>query len=193
MFWDGLSEDQWKGTSAAAAEFGLQLVGVELRDQPYDYEKALAQAPSENRNILIMAVSPTFYRDRQRLAEFALRKKVATMFGLREWVQAGGLISYGVNFPDIFRRAADYVDGIAAPFVDKFIAPASRKKMVAALCAEYIAAHCHGRASRPTACPIRWAGACHRQQATKVPMTDFPTRGQSKGLHGCSLHRSTSP
>jgi putative tryptophan/tyrosine transport system substrate-binding protein len=112
MFWDGLSEDQWKGTSAAAAEFGLQLVGVELRDQPYDYEKALAQAPSENRNILIMAVSPTFYRDRQRLAEFALRKKVATMFGLREWVQAGGLISYGVNFPDN-RRAADYVDGIA--------------------------------------------------------------------------------
>jgi ABC-type uncharacterized transport system substrate-binding protein len=113
MFWDAFSEDQWKATSTAAAEFGLQVAGVQLRDQPYDYEKALAEAPSEYRNVLIVTVSPPFYRDRQRLAEFALRKKVASMFGLREWVQAGGLISYGVHFPDVFRRAADYVDRIA--------------------------------------------------------------------------------
>jgi putative ABC transport system substrate-binding protein len=113
MFWDSFSEDQWKGTSAAAAEFGLQLAGIELHDQAYDYEKALAQAPSGHRDVLIIAVSPAFYRDRQRLAEFALRKKIASMFGLREWVQAGGLLSYGVSFPAIFRRAADYVDRIA--------------------------------------------------------------------------------
>jgi putative ABC transport system substrate-binding protein len=113
MFWDSFSEDQWKGTSAAAAEFGLQLAGVELRDQPYDYEKALAQAPSDHRDVVIIAVSPVFYRDRQRLSEFALRQKIASMFGLREWVQAGGLLSYGVSFPAIFRRAADYVDRIA--------------------------------------------------------------------------------
>jgi len=113
MFWDAFSEDQWNAANTAAAEFGLQLAGMQLRDQPYDYEKALAEAPSEYRNVLIVTVSPTFYRDRQRLAEFALRKKVASMFGLREWVQAGGLISYGVHFPDIFRRAAQYVDKIA--------------------------------------------------------------------------------
>ena len=41
MFWDSVSEDQWKATSSAAAGFGLQLAGVELREQPYDYEKAL--------------------------------------------------------------------------------------------------------------------------------------------------------
>jgi putative tryptophan/tyrosine transport system substrate-binding protein len=113
MFWDAFSEDQWKAASTAAAELGLQLASVQLRDQPYDYEKALAEAPSEYRSVLIVTVSPTFYRDRQRLAEFALRKKVASMFGLREWVEAGGLISYGVHFPDIFRRAADFVDRIA--------------------------------------------------------------------------------
>ena len=39
MFWDSSSEDQWKATSSAAAELGLRLAGVELREQPYDYEK----------------------------------------------------------------------------------------------------------------------------------------------------------
>jgi putative tryptophan/tyrosine transport system substrate-binding protein len=51
------------------------------------------------------------FRDRQRLAEFAVRHKVATVFGFREWVDAGGLLSYGVDFPAMFRRAA--VDIIA--------------------------------------------------------------------------------
>jgi putative ABC transport system substrate-binding protein len=53
------------------------------------------------------------YRDRQRAADFALRHKIASIFGLREWAEAGGLLSYGVNFPAIFRRAAEYVDRIA--------------------------------------------------------------------------------
>lgn len=47
-----------------------------------------------------------------RKSQFAVRHKVATVFGLREWVDAGGLFSYGVNFPAIFRRAAEFVDMI---------------------------------------------------------------------------------
>jgi putative tryptophan/tyrosine transport system substrate-binding protein len=113
MFWDLPSEDQWKATSGAAAEFGLQIAGVELREQPYDYDVALTQAPADHRTTLIMPTSPVFYRDRQRLADFALRHKIASMFVLREWVQAGGLLSYGASFPAMFRRAAEYVDKIA--------------------------------------------------------------------------------
>jgi putative ABC transport system substrate-binding protein len=74
------------------------------------YEKALAQAPSDYRSVVIFPTSPVFYRDRQQLAEFAVRHKVATVFGFREWVDAGGLFSYGVNFPAAFRRAAEFVD-----------------------------------------------------------------------------------
>ena len=51
--------------------------------------------------------------DRQRLADFALSHKIATVFGLREWVDAGGLFSYGVNFPALYRRVAEFVDMIA--------------------------------------------------------------------------------
>jgi putative ABC transport system substrate-binding protein len=86
---------------------------AQLREQAYDYERALAQAPPDHRSVLIMPVSPAFYRDRQRLADFAVRHKIASMFGLREWVEAGGLLSYGVSFPAMFRRVADYVDRIA--------------------------------------------------------------------------------
>lgn len=54
-----------------------------------------------------------FFRDRQRLAEFGVQHKIATVFGFREWVDAGGLFSYGVDFPAMFRRAAEFVDMIA--------------------------------------------------------------------------------
>jgi putative ABC transport system substrate-binding protein len=113
MFWDLPSEDQWKATNSAAAAFGLRLAGVELREQPYDYERALALAPSDHRSVLIVPTSAVFYRDRQRLAELTLRHQIASMFVLREWVDAGGLLSYGASFPVMFRRAAEYVDRIA--------------------------------------------------------------------------------
>ena len=113
MFWDSPSEYQWKSTSNVAAEFGLRLAGVELREQPYDYESALAKVPPDHRSTLIMPTSAVFYRDRNRLADFALRHQIASMFVLREWVDAGGLLSYGASFPAIFRRAAEYVDKIA--------------------------------------------------------------------------------
>ena len=57
--------------------------------------------------------SSVFFRDRQQLAEFTLRHKIAAMFGLREWVDAGGLLSYGVSFLLLYRRAAEFVDMIA--------------------------------------------------------------------------------
>jgi putative tryptophan/tyrosine transport system substrate-binding protein len=113
VFWDSASEEQWKATRGAAASFGLQLADVELRDQPYDYDNALAQVPPDHRSVVIFTNSAMFFRDRQRLADFALRKKVATVFAVREWVDAGGLFSYGVNFPAIFSRVAEFVDLIA--------------------------------------------------------------------------------
>src|SRR4029453_17306343 len=77
------------------------------------YEAALSQAPADHRSVLIMPTSPVFYRDRERLAHLAFKHRIASMFVLREWVDAGGLLSYGASFPDMFRRAAEYVDRIA--------------------------------------------------------------------------------
>ena len=113
IFWDSLSEYQWKATSSAAASFGLRLAGVELKKQPYDYEGALASVPPDHRSTLITPIAPAFYRDRERLAELGIRHHIASMFAVREFADAGGLLSYGPDFPSIFRRVAEYVDRIA--------------------------------------------------------------------------------
>jgi putative tryptophan/tyrosine transport system substrate-binding protein len=67
MFWDSATEDQWKTASRVAAAVGLRVAGVEFREQPYDYESALSQALPDHRSALVIATSPVFYRDRQRL------------------------------------------------------------------------------------------------------------------------------
>jgi putative tryptophan/tyrosine transport system substrate-binding protein len=112
VFWDRPSADQWKVTEQAAATVGLRVVGIEFREQRYDYDRALTQAPLDHRSALITLTSPFLYRDRQRLADLALRNRMASIFAWREWVEVGGLLSYGVNFPALFRRAAEYVDKI---------------------------------------------------------------------------------
>jgi putative ABC transport system substrate-binding protein len=56
--------------------------------------------------------SGLFLRDRERLADFALRNRVVSMFWSCEPVDAGGLLSYGPNLT-VYRRAAEYVDRIA--------------------------------------------------------------------------------
>jgi putative ABC transport system substrate-binding protein len=113
VFWDRLSADQWQATQRAGAILGLQLVGIELREQPYDYERALAQAPPDHRGALIMMLSPLFRPDRDRIIEVTVRHRMASIFGFREWAVAGGLMSYGTDIDALYRLAGTYVDKIA--------------------------------------------------------------------------------
>jgi putative ABC transport system substrate-binding protein len=113
MFWDGPSADQWQGAQNAAATLGLRLSGVELREPPYDYERALREVLPDYRGMVIVATSAFFFRDRERIADFALRHRIASMFVFREWVEAGGLLSYGPSITAQFARVAEFVDRIA--------------------------------------------------------------------------------
>jgi putative tryptophan/tyrosine transport system substrate-binding protein len=113
MFWDKLSADQWEAARSTAAMLGLQLFGIELREPPYDYEAALDQAPLDHRGMLIVPSSPFLFHDRARLAEFARRHRVLSMFVFREWVDAGGLLCYGPSITALFGRVAEFVDRIA--------------------------------------------------------------------------------
>lgn len=113
IFWDALSADQWKVTSDSAQRLGFQITGVELRDYPYDYARAMAQAPAEHRRFLIVMTSPYFARDRQRLVRFTVEQRIPSMFVFREYVELGALISYGPSRAVMSRRVADYVNRIA--------------------------------------------------------------------------------
>jgi putative ABC transport system substrate-binding protein len=113
VFWDAISSDQWEATRGAAPKSGISVVGVELKDYPYDYERALAQAPPEYRGFLLMTTSTLFARDRSRLIAFVTQHKIGSMFAFTNYVELGGLMSYGPNREAMSRRAADYVNRIA--------------------------------------------------------------------------------
>ena len=113
MFWDQASADQWQASQNVAPKLGLRLFGIELREPPYDYERAFGEAPADHRGMLIVATSAFFFRDRARIAELAVRHRTVSMFVFREWVDAGGLLSYGPSITGLFARVADFVDRIA--------------------------------------------------------------------------------
>jgi putative tryptophan/tyrosine transport system substrate-binding protein len=113
MFWDRQSADQWQAARDNAAKLGFDLAGVELRDYPYDYGQALAQAPQGNRSFLFVATSSLLARDRERIVQFTLLNRLPAMFVFREYVDQGGLMSYGPNRTVMSRRIADYVHRIA--------------------------------------------------------------------------------
>jgi putative tryptophan/tyrosine transport system substrate-binding protein len=113
VFWDLNSIGQWQATQRAGTMLGLRLVGIELKERPYDYEAALAKAAPDYRGALVVMTSTGFFFDRERLADIALRQRIPSIFAFRQWVEVGGLLSYGPNIRAMYALAADYVDRIA--------------------------------------------------------------------------------
>ncbi|MBY0611439.1 MAG: ABC transporter substrate-binding protein [Beijerinckiaceae bacterium] len=111
--WDNISADQWAATKKALNGTGIRLVGVEMREIPYDYEAALSRETPAPGDALIVPASPLFLADRERIAALAVRHRMLSVFAFREYVAAGGLLSYGPDFAPLYGRAADYVDRIA--------------------------------------------------------------------------------
>jgi putative ABC transport system substrate-binding protein len=113
VFWNANSIEQWQATQSAGSALGLRLAGIELKETRYDYEAALASAAPDYRGDLVVMTSTEFFFDRERLANIALRHRIPSVFAFREWVEVGGLLSYGPNIRAMYRLAADYVDRIA--------------------------------------------------------------------------------
>ena len=92
------------------ARFGLEVVALEIR-RAEDIAPAF-EALKGRADALYVCRDPLINANRMRINTLALGARLPTMHGLREYVEAGGLMSYGANFADLFRRAADYVDKI---------------------------------------------------------------------------------
>ncbi len=95
---------------AAARTLGLDVVMAEVR-RPEDIAPAIA-AVSGHADALYVSTDPLLNTDRIRIGALAIEARLPTMCGIRECVEAGGLASYGPHIPDLFRRAAEYVDKI---------------------------------------------------------------------------------
>ena len=94
----------------AARRLGLNVVRSEVRSVD-DFAPSL-DALKDRAEALYVCSDPLITTNRVRLVTLALGVRLPTIHGFREFVEAGGLMSYGPNFPDLFRRAADYVDKI---------------------------------------------------------------------------------
>jgi len=102
---------QIKELEVAARALSLQLRLAEVRG-PNELESAFSTMTTGCAGAFIRLQLPTLDRLRERIVDFAAKSRLPAMYGDREFVEAGGLMSYGVNIADLWGRAATYVDKI---------------------------------------------------------------------------------
>ena len=101
---------QRKSVDRAAAVLGIELLSVEARSP--DLEAAFQTMARERFDGVIVLLDAMFVTERRRIAMLAIAARLPTTFAFREHVEAGGLMSYGINLRANWRRAADFVDKI---------------------------------------------------------------------------------
>jgi putative tryptophan/tyrosine transport system substrate-binding protein len=100
-----------KETELAAGALRLQLQYLDILS-PKDIETAFRAASKGRPDGVLMLPSPILNSYRTQVIELAVKNRFPTIYYAPEWVEDGGLMSYGVSFADLFRRAASYVDKI---------------------------------------------------------------------------------
>jgi putative ABC transport system substrate-binding protein len=98
-------------SEVAARTFKMTLQYVDI-PSPNDIEGAFRAASNGRAEALLMLGAFIFNPHRARIARLAAGNRLPAIYNAVEWVEAGGLMSYGTSFPDLFRRAATYVDKI---------------------------------------------------------------------------------
>ena len=102
---------QFERMNAVASSLGLKLVRLGARD-PAGIDAAFTQAVRERVGGLIPLSSPVFAAHKRDIVSLAAKHRLPAMYEHRDFVDSGGLMSYGPNLDDVFRRAATYVDKI---------------------------------------------------------------------------------
>jgi len=96
---------------SAGESLGLELQIIEVREAS-EFQGAFTALAKERAGALLVMGNPLFFLHRTRLADLAAKHRLPSMSTQEQWVDAGGLMSYGPNFVDISRRGAVYVDRI---------------------------------------------------------------------------------
>jgi len=97
----------------AAAEQGAKSLNLQVQafkvDPAYDFAGVFEAAAKGGAQLMMAQSGPAFTKYRTELAELAIKHRLPTMFTFRHYVVVGGLMSYGIEFPSMWRRTADYV------------------------------------------------------------------------------------
>jgi putative tryptophan/tyrosine transport system substrate-binding protein len=98
-------------TQKAAQTLGLQLQILQVRG-PDEFEGAFAAATTEHADGLIQLSDAMLFQNRARFVDLAAKHRLPAIYEVKGFAEVGGLMSYGPNIPDQYRRAATYVDKI---------------------------------------------------------------------------------
>jgi ABC-type uncharacterized transport system substrate-binding protein len=101
-----------RAAETAARALGVELHVLELQGSPDEFPQTFAALTHAQARAVMVSGNPFMYGQRARIAALALEHRLPTIFEERAYVESGGLLSYGPNQADIFRRAATYVDKI---------------------------------------------------------------------------------
>jgi putative ABC transport system substrate-binding protein len=100
-----------RDTELAADALGVKLQYLEV-EKPKDIESAFRAASKGRAEAALVLVSPVLDSQRTQVAQFAVKSRLPVIHPQPEYVEVGGLMTYGVSIDDLFRRAATYVDKI---------------------------------------------------------------------------------
>src|SRR5499426_1052065 len=100
-----------KEMKLAASTLGITVESLEVRD-PDDLDRAFDTVTKERAGALNVLPDAMFYSQRPKIMSLAVKNRMAAMYSFSSFVEEGGLMSYGPNYPAMFRRAATYVDKI---------------------------------------------------------------------------------
>jgi ABC-type uncharacterized transport system substrate-binding protein len=101
----------WKESQIAASSLGLKLQSIEVRS-PEEINAAFAAIAQDQPDALIVLQDALTLQHRKEIIDFAAQHHLPGMFVAKEWVVAGGLMSYGENLAEMYRRGAYFVDKI---------------------------------------------------------------------------------
>jgi len=101
----------FRETQTAAAALGIELQRIDART-PDDHAAAFAAVTASGVDAMHVVGNPANFKNAQAIADFALRSRLPSSYEEREFALVGGLISYAASYPDLYFRAATYVDKI---------------------------------------------------------------------------------
>ena len=109
VLWDDQTAEQFASAEQEAQKMQLAMTSIKLMSSPYNFEKAFRTAEDNGVQILLVLSSPLFAPHNKEIIDLAMRYRLPAMFTFKFYVEAGGLMSYGVDTEPLYRRGAAYV------------------------------------------------------------------------------------
>jgi putative ABC transport system substrate-binding protein len=113
LFWDAASREQAVAAAAVSEKLGFEPRLLELTGEPPNFVAAMMPMVESPTQPIVIPASPLFLRDRSTIARLLLERGTPSICAFREVMEAGALMSYGINLVDVFRDVAYFVDQVA--------------------------------------------------------------------------------